>query len=235
MQPAEDPEAGRNADDRAMLAGIRRGEERAIERFHATYALRLADIGRDLGVPRDERESTVLEFLSVLVESLYASRVLPRSLTAYVTASFCNFVRDRQRASATRRQREEDACAEIGPSGERAALDSCSEYTVRAASGTDAAATGSTARTRFVRTITAALSHEDRRLLEYRSKLPLREAAGLMNMTYGNAKVRMFRIRAQLVARAREASLELSAGDRAELAPFLKRAGLWTEEGAAHD
>jgi len=222
------PEAARHADDRAMLAGIRRGEERAIEQFHSTYELRLIDIARGLGVPRGERASTVLGFLSVSVESLFSSRVVPRSLTAYVTASFCNFVRDRQRADSTRQEREADACTEVGTSGERAALDSCSEYSARMASGSDTTDPPSTAHSRFVRTILAALSDEDRELLEYRSKLPLREAAELAEVTYGNAKVRMFRIRAQLVARAREVALELPARDRAELARFLKRAGLWT-------
>lgn len=216
-----------------MLAAIRRGEERAIELFHSTYELRLIDIARSLGVPRSERETTVLEFLSVSVESLFGSQVVPRSLTAYVTASFCNFVRDRQRADATRQQREADACGEIGASGERAALDSCSEYTVRTASGSEPPEVRGTARTRFIRAITASLSEEDRDLLEYRSKLPLREAADMVNMKYGNAKVRMFRIRAQVVARAREIARDLPAQDRVELARFLERAGLSTGEGTA--
>lgn len=227
------PEKARHADERALLAGMRRGEEQAIERFHSTYELRLIDIARSQGVPRGECASTVLEFLSVCVESLFSSSVIPRSLTAYVTASFCNFVRDRQRADTTRREREADACTEVGTSGERAALDSCSEYTARMASGSDTTDPPSTARSRFMLAILGELSEEDRELIEYRSKLSLREAAELTEMTYGNAKVRMFRIRAQLIARARAVVLELPAGDRAELARFLKRAGLWTEENRA--
>lgn len=213
-----------------MLAAIRRGEESAIEQFHAIYELRLIDIARSLGVARAERQGTVLEFLSVSVESLFASRIVPRSLPAYVTTSFCNFVRDRQRAEATRRDREEDACTELGATGERAALDSCSEYSARMASGLDAPEPRSTARTRFVREILGSLSDQDRELLEYRSKLPLREAADLTHLTYANAKVRMFRIRAQLVTKARKVARGLSENDRAELARFLERSGLLAEE-----
>lgn len=217
-----------------MLAAIRRGEESAIERFHSVYELRLIDISRGLGVPRSERESIVLEFLSVSIESLFASRIVPRSLPAYVTTSFCNFVRDRQRADVTRREKEEEACSEISGSGERAALGSCSEYSARMASGVEAVERRSNARTRFLEAILSSLGEQDRELLEYRAKLPLREAADLTRMTYGNAKVRMFRIRAQVQARAREVAAGLPESDRLELARFLKQSGLLgTGEGVA--
>ena len=228
-QADDQQEARKRSDERAMLAAFRRGQESAIEQFHSAYELRLIDIARSLGVARAERQGTVLEFLSVSVESLFASRIVPRSLTAYVTTSFCNFVRDRQRAEITRREREEDACTELGATGERAALDSCSEYSARMASGLEATEARSTARSRFVRAILASLSEQDRELLEYRSKLSLREAADLTQMTYGNAKIRMFRIRAQLVTKAREVARGLPKDDRAELARFLQRSGLLAE------
>lgn len=216
-----------------MLAAIRRGEESAIERFHTVYELRLIDISRGLGVPRSEREGIVLDFLSASIESLFSSRIVPRSLPAYVTTSFCNFVRDRQRAATTRAEKEEEACTEISGSGERAALGSCSEYSARMASGVEAMQELSSARTRFLDAILSSLGAEDRELLEYRAKLPLREAADLTRMTYGNAKVRMFRIRAQLLARAKEVAAGLPEHDRLELARFLKQSGLVAEEGMA--
>lgn len=232
LQDDDHPESARHADERALLAAIRRGEERAIERFHATYELRLIDIARNLGVPLGERENAVLEFLSVSVESLFASRVIPRSLAAYVTASFCNFIKDRQRAESTRRERESDACSDVGESGERVALDSCSEYSARMAAGgaaPEAASRG--VRRRLVGAVLDSLSDGDRELLRYRAKLSLRESAELAGLTYGNAKVRMYRIRANALIVARNLVRELPERDRAELAGFLRRSGLFAEEG----
>lgn len=235
-QHGEGPDPDERARERMLLAAMRRADEAAILAFHERYEFRLMDISRSLRVARSEREGTVLEFLSVIAESLRASQVVPRSLTAYVTAAFSNFVKEKRRSELLRREREGDACTEVGDTGESAALGSCSEYSARAAAGMDAPLPGCVpARINFARAILDSLSSADRELFEYQLKLSLRESAELAGMSYNNAKVRMFRIRAHALKTARKLARTMPDNERAELATFLLRTGLVAQEEDAKE
>ena len=212
--------------DVALLIRIRRNEVRALREFAHRFEPVLLDQARRLDVSRSERATVVTGFLDDILVKL-ASSPSPRSLPSFVVTSFRNCVADLHREAALRERRVASQEDMFGT--ERVVMAGCSEFMLRAAEGPDAEYELAARRpgAGLVRTLFAECSSEDRQLLVWSAhRVPLRECAAWLGISYDSAKQRLSRMRARLIRQSATHLSELSASDRANLIRLLHRAGV---------
>jgi DNA-directed RNA polymerase specialized sigma24 family protein len=150
---------------------------------------------------------------------------LPRSLVAYLAASFrkrsLNSVRDLRR----RRQLVESCAVDAGGSTERVIPSAVSESAVRASYGPRAESpTLSPAIERLALELEGGLSPDERRLVGWLGqRVPQREIAAWLGTTHGALRVRVTRLRARLRDAAFRHTNRLDGDERTELDRFFRR------------
>ena len=151
-----------------------------------------------------------------------------RDIHAYIQRAFRNHFLDARRALARREERDTRATSSAEETGERMALASCSESSVRASGG---ASTGhvtgpSPAIARLAATLDAELSPDERQMLTWVSNaVPMREIAKWLGIGYSAAKVRLSRTRSRLREHALRHVNECTGAEREELIELLRRSG----------
>jgi len=220
----DDEGPGRRERDFGLLAGIRRAELKALHAFVKRFDPILLDQARRLGIDRPERRILVTEFLDDILVKLAAGGAEPRSLTSFVVTSFRNHVTDRRRESAARdryvrEQRTDERADQVAAAG-------CSEFMLRAAEGPWIDETKSPS-AELVEVLFARCSVQDRQLLVWSThRVPLRECAAWLGISYDSAKQRLSRVRARLLRDSVAHLSQLGEADRALLVRLLRRTGV---------
>lgn len=213
--------------DAQLLVRIRRNEARALRQFIARFEPILLDQARRLGVRRNERPTTVTDFLADILVKLARSPA-PRLLASFVITSFRNCVADTYREALIR---ERHALAEEIVGEERVIRSGCSEFMVRAAEGPDALddEPSSQSGTALIHILFDGCTAEERQLLVWSAhRVPLRDCATWLGISYDSVKQRLSRLRARLIHESTAHLSELSASDRANLTRRLNSAGVKT-------
>jgi DNA-directed RNA polymerase specialized sigma24 family protein len=215
----------RQQRDIELLIGVRRNEVRALREFVRLFQPILLDQARRLDVSPSERTTVVTGFLDDILVKLSRLQA-PRSLTSFVVTSFRNCVADMHREIAIQ---ERHARAQEEMIGTECVISAgCSEFMLRAAQGPDIddepAMSPSAA---LVRILFDGCSFEDRQLLVWSAhRVPLRDCAEWLDISYDSAKQRLSRLRARLIRGSIACLSDLSAPDRANMVRLLHRAGV---------
>lgn len=211
--------------DAELLLGIRRNELGALRRFVRRFEPILLDQARRLGVGASERRTVVTGFLDDILVKL-ARLPARNSLASFVITSFRNCVADMHRETVAR---ERSLLAEEVVGAEGVVRASCSEYMLRAAEGFSVAdgASQSLPEASLVRLLFGGCSTTERQLLVWSAhRVPLRECAAWLGISYDTAKQRLSRLRARLIRESVAHLAALPDSDREELAARLRRAGV---------
>lgn len=214
--------------DRALVEGLRRAEPDAVEEFIRRFQPLAARTAQRLRVSREERGHWVGELLYEVALTLgRGSGAAPRHLSAYVVGA-CKYKANRERrANARYAKHIREASSEVSGASEYAALDMCSEGSLRAARGPDwEPPPVSPVLERLVTTFDEVLTANERQLLSWlghqESYTTIAQRLGIGRPT---AVSRIQRLRARLVSIAVRFGTALSQEERAELVRFLRRAG----------
>lgn len=219
-----------NASDVALLGAIRRGDAAAIAKFIDRMLPLLLDAARRGKIERSERETLVLEFLDDIVLQLMQMPTPASSPAGFTIRAFWHHLSDRARADAARLRRDVDDCETVG--GEQTVAGTCSDYTLRAVTAPDADDSpgnepSSHVIGAFMAQLTSQCSPEDRHLLVYVShRVPLRDCAEWLGISYDAAKQRVARLRTRLRAAALRQLATLAPQERAIIVRLLVRSGV---------
>lgn len=210
-------------DDVTLLVGIRREERDALREFARRFRPLLLDQAYRLGVDRSERETVVAAFLDDILLKL-ARIQAPRSLATFVVTAFRNQTVDAQRADMTRARHDAAECELIG--GEQVIRATCSEFALRAALGADEDPASTTVpTTTLVNALMHACTQEECNLLVWSShRVPMREIAQWLGISYVAAKQRLARLRTHLARESIQYLPNLDPADRAAITRLLRRA-----------
>ena len=212
--------------DADLLTGVRRNELRALRQFVQRFEPILLDQARRLDVSRDERRTVVTGFLDDILVRL-ARTPAPRSLGSFVITSFRNCVADVHREAAAQGH---NSLSDETDGGERVVRAGCSEFMLRSARGPDIEDEPS--QTPGIALMTALLrgcSVQEKQLLVWSAhRVPLRECAAWLGISYDSAKQRLSRLRARLVRESIAYMAQLPASDCAELSRRLHIGGVET-------
>lgn len=220
--------------DIQLLVRMRRTEPAALRLFCTRFRLPLMNWAGRLGVPQNDREEVVMSFLDDMIMKLMTMRA-PRSLPTFVITAFCNHVSDARRDAAVRTRRDERESEAVG--SEHAVASLCSEYSLRAVRGADSDSdTGATSMVALLTRVLEPYTQDERMLLIWLShRIPLRDIAHWLGITYETAKKRATRLKSRV---ARDTIAALGAADaeeRATVARVLRRAGIDLLESTNHD
>jgi DNA-directed RNA polymerase specialized sigma24 family protein len=223
MSGGEERQRTQRDCDADLLTGVRRNELRALRQFVQRFEPILLDQARRLDVSRSERRTVVTGFLDDILVRL-ARAPAPRSLASFVITSFRNCVADVHREAAAH---ERNSLSEEMDGGERVVRAGCSEFMLRSARGPDA--DDEPAQTPGIALMTVLLqgcSVQEKQLLVWSAhRVPLRECAAWLGISYDSAKQRLSRLRARLVRESIAYMAQLPASDRAELSRKLHIGG----------
>jgi RNA polymerase sigma factor (sigma-70 family) len=235
----------RATNDAALVAAMRKGNYEALREFYARFEPLLARFAARAGVSTEAWEDDAHDVLSDVVLALLENprsaraRNEVRDIHAYIQRAFRNRMLSAARSTARREQRDESAVSSAAETGERVALSSCSEGSVRASSAgevdeDDPPAPLSPAIARLAHVIDAELSTTERQMLTWVSNnVPMREIASWLEISYAAAKVRLSRTRSRMRQRALRHVNECEGGERAELLDFFRRSA-GAERSARH-
>ncbi len=219
-------------DDVALLVRIRQHEANALREFTRLVVPLLLDQARLLGVDRAERETVVMGFVDDILLKLAhtPSHVpAPRSLLTFVGTSFRNHVADARRAESVRDRCDEAECELVG--GERVVTATCSAFALRAALGPEEAGMQTAVPVAaFINMVMSGCTQEERSLLIWSSqRVPMREIAVWLGISYGAARQRIARLRAQLARESVRQLPNLDPANRVVMTRLLRRAGVKIE------
>jgi len=229
----------RETADAELVAAMRRGSYEALREFYARFEPLLARYAARAGVMSDSWEEDAHDVLGDVVLSLVAAesarardgaraRDMVRDIHAYIQRAFRNHFLDATRAAARRELRDTRATSSVEATGERMALASCSEGSVRASGGeaSGESAGPSHAIRRLATVLDADLSTDERQMLTWVSNaVPMREIAKWLGIGYSAAKVRLSRTRSRLRERALRHVNECTGAEREELIQLFRRSG----------
>lgn len=222
----------REMADAELVAAMRRGSYEALREFYARFEPLLARYAARAGVVSDSWEEDSHDVLSGVVLSLIETgsraraRASVRDIHAYIQRAFRNHFLDAKRSAVRREHRDTGATSSAEETGERMALASCSESSVRASSGeAGEELTGpSPAIARLAAILDAELSPDERQMLTWVSNaVPMREIARWLGIGYSAAKVRLSRTRSRLRVRALRHVSECTGAEREELIELFRR------------
>lgn len=213
----------------SFIAAIRTGEHAALRGLYLHYAPLLRDQARKLGVDPDERDALVTTVLNDFVLHLCDSELVPRELARYLVGALRNRVRTVHRDASRRRDVDARAYVEHGAAAQRIVAECHSEYGLRTALGPQApsAAPVRSAIARLAAASALALRDDEMAMMVGLSRyVPLRELAAEAGITYGNARVRLHRLRERFRKLALQHMASLEPDERLELERFFRRAGI---------
>ena len=225
QQQAKQLQQQRDADVE-LLTGIHRNNVRALYEFVRRFEPLLLDQARRLNVGASERKTVVTGFLDDMLVKL-ASSPAPRSLPSFVITSFRNCVADMHRENALRDRHSVSPDDLVGD--ERVVAACCSEFMLRAATGPGAEydLPEQNPGAELVHALFAECTAEDRQLLVWSAhRVPLRDCAAWLGISYDSAKQRLSRLRSRLTRKSITHLSECSADDRASVVRILHRAGV---------
>jgi RNA polymerase sigma factor (sigma-70 family) len=224
----------REMSDAELVAAMRRGSYEALREFYARFEPLLARYAARAGVVSDNWEEDAHDVLGTVLLSLVENgsraraRASVRDIHAYIQRAFRNHFLDAKRAAARREQRDMRAASSADATGERMALASCSESSVRASSGeaSEEPWRPSAAIARLAAILDAELAPDERQMLTWVSNaVPMREIARWLGIGYSAAKVRLSRTRSRLRERALRHVHECTGAEREELIELFRRSG----------
>jgi DNA-binding Lrp family transcriptional regulator len=221
----------------SLIAGIRRGDERAIRDLFLMYAPLLRDQARKMSVPPSECRTFVETLLGDVAIHLAESDVAPRELARYLVSALRNRVRTRHRDESRQDARKEVGYAEYGQSTERIVAECHSEYGMRNAQqpGTDGDVPLRSAIAKLAMKSACELTPEELTMMMGVGRhVPLRDLAEQLGITYGAARVRLSRLRARFLKLALQYLRTLEETEAKEMERFFRRAGV-LERNAEHD
>jgi RNA polymerase sigma factor (sigma-70 family) len=220
--------------DAELVSEMRRGSYEALREFYARFEPLLARYAARAGVLSDSWEEDAHDVLGAVVLSLVErsararERESVRDIHAYIQRAFRNHFLDARRSIVRREQRDARATSSAEETGERVALASCSESSLRASTGAMSAEpiAPSPAIARLAATLDAELSPEERQMLIWVSNaVPMREIAKWLGIGYSAAKVRLSRTRSRMRERALRHVNACTGAEREELIELLRRSG----------
>lgn len=222
-------------DHVALLVRIRRGEGDALTEFTHLVRPLLLDQARVLGIDRSERATIVTDFIVDFLLKI-PHITAPRSLLSFVVRSFRNHISDIRSVESARDRRDEAACELVGD--EHVVTATCSAYALRAALGPDAVGPDSadtqtaTPAAVLINMLMCGCTQEDRSLLIWSSqRVPMREIAVWLGISYAAARQRITRLRAHLARESVRLLPNLDPEDRVVITRLLRRAGVKIEDG----
>jgi DNA-directed RNA polymerase specialized sigma24 family protein len=227
----------------SFIAAIRTGEQAALRGLYLHYAPLLRDQARKLGGDPDERDALVTTVLDDFVLRLCDSELVPRELARYLVGALRNRARTAHRDVSRRRDLDARAYVEHGTGAQRIVAECHSEHGLRAALGPDAhsATPVRSAILKLAAASALALRQDEMAMMVGLSRhVPLRELAADAGITYGNARVRLHRLRERFRTLALQHVASLEPDERRELERFFRRAGIslaatTTERGISDD
>jgi DNA-directed RNA polymerase specialized sigma24 family protein len=222
-------------NDDALVRGVQRGDAAALREFCARFRPVLLEQARRFHIPPDDRDTMVLAFLDDLAMKIVHG-TKPTALAGFVIRAFRNHAIDQYRRERVV-QRELEEHAEM-ISGDRVVPYGCSSFTTDATQGTAGQLFADDVSSTTVYMLTEYLMRRrtptERQLLMWLSnRVPLRDIAAWLQLSYSNTKVRAHRLRLKM---AREAVAYLNTLDepaRSETRRFLHRAGVGLAEASA--
>ena len=233
---SEGPDRGEQTasdEEVALLVCLRRGEPAAVRAFTRRFYLLLLDQARRLEIQRSDRDAVVTSFLTDIMMKLARMRA-PGSLSSFVVTSFRNSVTDSRRAQNLRDHFDLDQSQTAG--GETVVAVACSEYVLRAVLGPgDDAEPAHAPATDLINRLLCTCTPEERQLLVWTSRrVPMREIARWLGLSYDATKQRASRLRARLARDAIALLPDLSSDDRVAMTRLLARIGVKTPNGHNH-
>jgi DNA-directed RNA polymerase specialized sigma24 family protein len=213
----------------SFIAAVRIGEPMALRQLYLFHAPLLRDQARKLGVSAGECDELVTTVLDDFVLHLSDTEIVPRELARYLVGALRNRARNRHRDAQRLRDTDEAAYVEHGPAGQRIVAESHSEYGLRSALGPDAGADAvvSAAIGKLAAASVQALRPDELAMMVGLGRhVPLRQLAEEAGITYGNARVRLHRLRERFRKLALQHLESISAEERREMERFFRRAGI---------
>lgn len=207
-------------------ASIARGDPEAIRQLFVRMTPYLCVVARSHGVQYAERNEMVTSVIDDVVRTAIVRHKVPRNWRTYLSVAVRNRARNAARDRKRRERCHETAAGEIG--GEGTVLSAHSEFGFdRAADplGERAPARASHAIARFGGWCSKALRPQDCLVLEAVGgghALVARE----MGIDQGTLRVRLYRLRARIMASVSLYLSSLEPLERTEVERFLRRAGL---------
>lgn len=201
-----------------MLAGLKRGDERAASALYDGLFPGLLMVAARTGVPVEEREELVADTLRrVLMALAREGSVTPASLMAYAMRAMRNLRHEQASSSATRERLVQAVREDIAVQGDRQTDDA----------GAVGASRHSRALGALARALESEATAEELQLLSWLTDMvPQRDIARWLGITHGAARVRIHRVRTRLRALAGRVAESMSPADQRELERFFRRAGL---------
>lgn len=207
--PSGPPVDWRRCDDATLVVGMRNGWEAAYAEFCGRFVALLSGLARRGGIRPEDRPALLIEFLDDAAMRLGCSAFpMPRSLVAYLAASFRARLAQEVRGKTRRQRRNDGLTMEIGGGSERAVAESVSAYSIACTAGPEADAIGTTGdgdnasdgiRGRLVVALLSAVSESERTMLGLMAqRMPQREIAEMLGVTPGAIRVRILRLRERL-------------------------------------
>ena len=214
-------------DDAALVAALRREERAALVELYTRFTPLLERCARGWGAAPADRDELVTDVLSdVALTLMRHTTPVPRSLAAYLVTAL------RHRLGATGRAAARRA-ALVQPDGDGAANDDehdavhalCSEYSRHAAAPTQAPVDAPRAAlARLAAHLDTLLDDDERLLLAWLAHhVPLRVAAGWLELPYDTVAKRAQRLRSRLRGDAARYMAALPAAERREVQRVLQR------------
>jgi RNA polymerase sigma factor (sigma-70 family) len=212
--------------DAVLVAAMRRGERGAFHEFFARFAPLIMALARANRLPSTDLTERVTEFLDdAAMRLILASTSVPRTLAAYLAASFRKRVRNTARDQRCRETLRERYATDAGGGTERAVFNASSEDAIRTSFGPAWERVPlSPAVERLARAIEQGLSDDERLLLAWLgARVPQRQIAAWLGVSHGALRVRVTRLRARLRDAALRYAYRLDGADRRELDRFFRR------------
>jgi len=212
--------------DAALVAAMRRGERGAFHEFFARFAPLVMALARANRLPSTDLTERITEFLDdAAMRLILASTPMPRTLAAYLAASFRKRARNTARDLRCRETLRDCYATDSGSGTERAVADASSEDAIRTSFGPGWEGVPlSPAVERLARAIEQGLSDDERLLLAWLgARVPQRQIAAWLGVSHGAVRVRVTRLRARLRDAALRYAYRLDGADRRELDRFFRR------------
>jgi DNA-directed RNA polymerase specialized sigma24 family protein len=216
-------------ETKALVRLMRDGDHLALSEFVRRYRGLLMSYAERFGVLGDDARTLVMDVLEdVALHLMHDPEKVPRSMDAYVVASFRNQVL-KTRRDALRSGRPAidttDTPLDAGP-GDLDAPGGSSQAMLRAAKGPAwEPAPLNPALERLITMLDSVLTTEERRLLSWVSEyVPQSEIAQWSGISHAAIRKQVERLRHRLAATAKLYAASLSVRERAELMRFFRRA-----------
>lgn len=210
-----------------FVAAIRRADESALKEFFIYFQPVLLEQARRLRIPTANANEIVTTFLDDKVTELAKMDIEPASLAGYVVRSFRNRVFNLRRDQNKRDEIHDGAMSYVGSTSERVVAECHSAYGLRATLSPD------DDQAPFLRPALIKLSEysaaqlttdEIGLLMAMGDRVPMREIAEWLGISYANCRVKAHRLRERITKLALQYMTALEPAERDEVQRFLKRA-----------